>query len=487
MRFRGFIGPSYTLASLPADCQRAVNLYPEVNELGTGPEQEVTSYVCTPGLRELCGLGAPIRGAVRGANGVLYVAAGSSLWAVPSTWAPVKLGSLGTASGRVSLASSGTHLCCVDGPFGYLVDLKTGAFSKITAEGFEGADRVVYLDGYFLGCRGTKIFCSGLQDGTAWDALDFTTAEGNPDPVTSLAVLGRELVVLGPESLEVYSNVGGSYFPFERMAGGFIPAGLAARDSVANLDGSLFWVGRTANGEGVVWRNSGFEPVRVSTHAVELALSRCGDLEGASAWTYSERGHVFYCLNFADQTWVYDCSTRLWHERAALLEGQLHRHRAEHHVMVYGLHVVADHAAGKLYALDEAACTDAGAPILRMRRAPHLSKGRVRVFHHSFLLDAEMGSVDPSVTRLVPPPLGADADPETRGIDPQVALRWSDDGGVTWSSERWTSLGKAGQRSARAIWRRLGSARDRVYEITITDPVPVRLLGVELDAKAGVS
>ena len=109
----------------------------------------------------------------------------------------------------------------------------------------------------------------------------------------------------------------------------------------------------------------------------------------------------------------------------------------------------------------------------------------MRVFHQSFQLDAEMGSVDPSVTRIVPPV--GDADPKTRGIDPQVCLRWSDDGGLRWSDERWSSLGRTGQRNARAIWRRLGSARDRVYEITITDPVPVRLLGVELDAKAGVS
>ena len=484
MRFRGFIGPSYTLASVNADCQRCVNLYPEVNELGTGPEQEVTSLVSTPGLRLLCDLGGPIRGTLRAADGMLYVVVGSSLWSVPSTWVPRKLGTLKTASGRVSMASSGTELCCVDGPCGYLVTLTTGAFAQITAEGFEGAERVRYLDGYFLGSKGKKVFCSGLQDGTSWDALDFTTAEGHPDAVTALEVLGRELVVFGPESLEVYTNVGGSDFPFARMAGGFIPAGLAARDSVANLDGSLFWVGRTANGQGVVWRNNGFEPVRVSTHAVELAISG-PDMENATAWTYSERGHVFYCLNCGDQTWVYDCSTRLWHERAELRDGKLHRHRAEHHALVYGLHVVADYANGTLYALDEASCTDAGAPILRMRRSPHLSKGRVRVFHQSFQLDAEMGSVDPSVTRTVPPV--GDADPETRGIDPQVCLRWSDDGGLRWSDERWASLGKTGQRNARAIWRRLGSARDRVYEITITDPVPVRLLGVELDAKAGVS
>ena len=70
--------------------------------------------------------------------------------------------------------------------------------------------------------------------------------------------------------------------------------------------------------------------------------------------------------------------------------------------------------------------------------------------------------------------------PATPGYDPQVMLRWSDDGGHTWSSEHWTSMGKIGEYGYRTFWRRLGSSRDRVYEVSGTDPVKIAIMGAEL-------
>jgi hypothetical protein len=67
--------------------------------------------------------------------------------------------------------------------------------------------------------------------------------------------------------------------------------------------------------------------------------------------------------------------------------------------------------------------------------------------------------------------------------DPQVMLRWSDDGGHTWSNEHWTSIGKIGAYGYRAFWRRLGMTmklRDRVYEISGTDPVKIAIVGADL-------
>ena len=68
-------------------------------------------------------------------------------------------------------------------------------------------------------------------------------------------------------------------------------------------------------------------------------------------------------------------------------------------------------------------------------------------------------------------------------IDPQVMLRWSDDGGHTWSSEHWRSMGAIGASQTRVIWRRLGMTnklRDRVYEISGSAAVKVAIMGAEL-------
>jgi hypothetical protein len=69
------------------------------------------------------------------------------------------------------------------------------------------------------------------------------------------------------------------------------------------------------------------------------------------------------------------------------------------------------------------------------------------------------------------------------GANPQLMLRWSDDGGHTWNGERTVSMGRTGQYGTRAIFRRLGMTlklRDRVYEISGTDPVKVAIMGAEL-------
>ena len=67
-------------------------------------------------------------------------------------------------------------------------------------------------------------------------------------------------------------------------------------------------------------------------------------------------------------------------------------------------------------------------------------------------------------------------------------LRWSDDGGYTWSNEYWADVGPRGQYNQRAIWRRLGRSRNRVWEVAMTDPVPMAwieaLLDVEPEANA---
>ena len=66
-------------------------------------------------------------------------------------------------------------------------------------------------------------------------------------------------------------------------------------------------------------------------------------------------------------------------------------------------------------------------------------------------------------------------------------LRYSDDGGHTWSNELWRSIGKIGNYDARARWNRLGASRNRVYELSMSDPVKWVVLGANLEVKRGMS
>lgn len=476
MRFVGFIGPSYQLQSVNVDCQRCINLYPELDELGTGKEREVASLVATPGLETLATLGiGPVRAFYTATNGRVFAVSGNQFFEINSDWTYVSRGTLVTQSGVVSIADNGIELVFVDGIQGWVFTFADNTFSQITDPDFLGADMVMYQDGYFIFNKpGTgQFYITGLNDVT-FDALDLATAEGSPDNLVAILSDHRDLWLFGTQSTEVFFNSGNAGFPFERIQGAYVEQGCSAKFSVAKINNTVFWLGGDDKGTGIVYMAKGYQPTRISTHAVERAIQSYGGISDANAYCYQENGHSFYVLNFsrAQTTWVYDTSTNLWHERVYTNQGSFERHRGDCHAFGFGTHIVGDYQTGKLYKMSSSVYSDDGSEITRRRVAPHTSADMKRLFHSSFQLDIESGT-------------GLDG--LGQGVDPQVMLQFSDDGGHTWSNEKWTSFGKIGQTKRRALWRRLGVSRDRVYRITITDPVKVTIIGAELEAAQGGS
>lgn len=174
----------------------------------------------------------------------------------------------------------------------------------------------------------------------------------------------------------------------------------------------------------------------------------------------------------ANKTWAYDTSTGLWHERAFNNDGSLIRHRSNCYAFAYSAHTVGDFENGRVYELSKDVYSDSGTAITRLRTSPHISTGLVRNFFKSFQLDMETG-------------VGLDG--TGQGTDPQVMFRFSDDGGHTWSNERLRSAGRIGETKWRVRWHRLGMARNRIFEVKITDPVRVALLGAEIEFEQGAS
>lgn len=457
-----------------------MNLFPELNELGTGKERDIAILVPTPGKRLLVTLPAsPVRGVYTASNGEVYAVGGNKLYSISSAWVATELGSLNTIEGAVSMADNGTHLMLVDGTDGFTFNMSTDVFAEITDPDFKPADHVDYLDGYFLlNETGTGNFFFTDINAVTFDGLDIGSAEGSPDNLIGLTVHNQQAFMFGTQSTEVFYNSGDAASPFQRIQGAVIEVGCAAKHSIARIGGSIFWVGGDLTGSGIVYRSQGQSPQRISTPAIETVIRKLGidAIATARAWAYQQGGHLFYCLNIpgAESTWVFDASTNLWHERTYLNLWSLERDRADCHTVAHGLNIVGDYENGKVYALDPDTYTDGGTSIARIRTAPHLSKSLRRLFHNSFELDMEVG-------------VGLDGLSTTQGADPQVMLQWSDDGGHTWSNEYWKSCGKIGERKTRLKWTRLGASRDRVYRIRITDPVKVVLLGAEIEFQEGAA
>lgn len=467
------LGSAYVARSVNAADARMVNLFPEiVPEAGKEP----AFLNRAPGLKLLATVGSgPIRGvwAFSPDDNTAFVVSGTQLYKINETYTATLIGNV-SGTGPVSMADNGTQLfIACNGP-SYIYNNTTNAFGPITDPDFPGAATVCYLDGYFVfnEPNSQKMWITSLFDGTSIDPLEFASAEGSPDGLTAVASNFREVWAFGTNSIEVWYNSGATDFPLQRIQGAFNELGLAAPYSVAKMDNGLFWLGRDRRGQGIVYRANGYLGQRISTHAVEWQIQQYEDMTDAIAYTYQQDGHSFYVLVFptANATWVYDVSTQAWHERAGFVNGEFTRHRGNCQMSFQGKPVIGDFENGNIYAFDLNNFSDNGSTQKWLRSWRALPTGQnnlKRTSQHSLQLDIESG-------------VGLNSG---QGSDPEVMLRWSDDGGHTWSNEHWSKIGKIGQFYRRVFWRRLGMTlklRDRVYELSGTDPVKINIMGAEL-------
>jgi hypothetical protein len=537
------LGSSYVARSVNAADNRMVNLFPEIIPEG-GKEPGFLNRA--PGLRFLANMGdGPIRGLWQ-FGGYSYAVSGEVLYKIDTLWRTTPIGTVAGSSGPVSMSDNGTQLfIACNGP-SFIYNSLTNEFKQIDDPDFPGAVTVGYLNGYFVfnEPNSQRLWITQLLDGTSIDPLDFASAEGSPDGLISVLVSHREAWLFGTNSVEVWYDSGAADFPLTPVQGAFNEIGCIAAFSVAKLDNGIFWLGADARGQGIVYRASGYTAQRVSTHAIEWQIQQYENMTDAIAYTYQQDGHAFYVLIFpsANTTWVFDVATSMWHERAAFVNGDFTRHRSNCQMSFNGEVVVGDHELGNIYAFDLDVFTDDGAvqKWLRSWRAlPTGTNDLKRTAQHSLQLDAETGAIDSSVTTPIinvdisdpndelltesddvlawelPGPdslltesgdiivqedgsfMYYDGAPsivggailiekarlEALAIDPQVMLRWSDDGGHTWSNSHWRSMGKTGTYGTRVIWRRLGMTlklRDRVYEVSGTDQTKIAIVGAEL-------
>jgi hypothetical protein len=477
-----------------------VNLFPEIVPEGG---KEPAFLQRAPGLTRMTIAGdGPVRGLWQFGN-YGYAVSGDTLYQIDSNWNAVAKGTV-AGSGPVSMADNGTQLFIAANPQGYIYNVQTNVFQQITDSDFPGAVTVGYLDGYFIFNEPNtqKIWVTQLLDGTSVDPLEFASAEGNPDNVVAIFVDHREVWVYGTNSTEVWYDAGLLDFPLARIQGAYNELGCAAPYSIAKMDNQIYWLGRDARGQGMVYRAAGYMGQRISTHAIEWQMQEYSDLTDAVGYTYQQDGHSFYVLNFptADTTWVFDVATGAWHERASFQNGDFNRHRGNSQMFFNATNVVGDYQNGKIYKLDLEVYADDDQPqkwLRSWRALPTGANNLTRTIQHSMQLDCETG-VGLDGQQFEVGLLQAENDDflvteagdyiaidynVVQGSDPQVMLRFSDDGGHNWSNEHWKSMGRIGEYGKRTIWRRLGATmkiRDRVYEVSGTDPVRIYIMGAEL-------
>ena len=375
---------------------------------------------------------------------------------------------------------------------------------------FSGATTVDIIDNYFVYSRpSSQQFGASDALSPISQQLSFASKDGAPDQLVALIVDHREVYLMGESSSEVWVDAGLFPFPFQRIPGTSTQHGIAAQNSVSRVGNSFAYVSRNLRGQGQIMQMNGYIPQRISTHAVENTLVN-QYINDAIAWTYQLEGHEVYVVSFPtiNITWAFDATTGLWYKWLyCTTANQYQRHRGNCSCVFQGMVLVGDYANGKIYELDSTNYTDDGNNIRRLRRAPHLVADLQRQYFEEFQIQFQPGvgftglsvapyiyigtpyTIYPTATLVIPATqtvvIGfATLQNQTTTL-PQAMLRWSDDGGSTWSNEHWVTIGQTGKYKNRAIWRRLGQARDRVFEVVVTDPVKAVIVSANLKASGG--
>ena len=241
--------------------------------------------------------------------------------------------------------------------------------------------------------------------------------------------------------------------------------GTAAPWTACRLGEAFAMLSKDERGTTIVGQVSGYQFQRLSNHAVEASLYGY-QVTDAFSYAYQALGHEFYVITIpeADLTWVYDTATQMWHKWMEWSGTQYTRHRSNCMAFFNNDNFVGGFDDGTLYLIHPTTYKNGNDLIRRLRRAPHLVADFQRQYFSELQIQFQPG---------VGLNLG-------QGNDPQAMLRWSDDGGSTWSNEHWKPIGKMGQYKNRCIWRRLGWARDRVFEVVVTDPIKAVIVSANL-------
>ena len=474
-QFPLFVGGSYTSQSPVADNEQLMNWYVEVME-SSGATSKAALYP-TPGF-EAFSTTTDVGGrAMYALNGRCFVIVNTTLYELSSAGVATSRGTVATDTSPATICGNGdagNELFITSGDVGYAYNLST---NTLTVELASGSTMGGMLDGYFvsLDAATSEFRISDLNDGTTWDATQYAARSIAPDRWTSMVVTSYgQIWLLGSQTSEVWYDAGTAPFPFAPDPSGLVPYGCAARFSAHEAIDRVVWLATSASGGYQIVEAQGFTPNRISTHAVEYAISQYAVVSDAIADVYAEQGHLFYVLTFptAAATWVYDFSTKLWHERGSW-DAALSAWDAIQTIFgcsAFGKRLVVDRVGSTVYAQSIDYTTDVNDDyIRRVRRSPAVFADHARIEFAALEVFLQSG-------------LGTASG---QGSDPQVMLRSSNDGGQTWGNERSGSAGAQGAYTTRVRFRRLGASRDRVFEVSVTDPIPWRIVDAFVDVSSG--
>lgn len=457
-------GPSYPSRSLPISAQVTRNLYPQIHPEGRNP----ISLQSFPGLKAFGSLAEPNRGLHVMADN-LYAVSGQALFHVDRVGNSTSLGEIAGLS-KCIMADNGTMLAIATGGDWYVWD---GSLTANPDPDLYRPGSVDYLNNFFIWDNNEdsvgQFVVSEVGDPSSVDALDFAEAESHPDDIVRVVVQNQLAWFFGSRTIEPWFNSETGRPPFDRVRGGVKPYGLAGRYALAKSDENIYFIDNTR----IPRMLYGADVQPIGNPAIGAEWQKYSTVSDAVCIAYNLDQQNFFQVTFptADKTWLLHEQSRSWSELSSGVNGE--RYRVVAYANVYGKNIVATED-GTLYEMDFDTY-DLGGGVFQRKRATAPIHGGLygapgaQMFFDKveFIMETGRGLTT------------------GQGSAPQVMVRYSDDGGRTYSAEQWFPLGAGGDYLRKVELYAQGSAYQRVYELTYSDPTPFTLISAHADVGFG--
>lgn len=296
--------------------------------------------------------------------------------------------------------------------------------------------------------------------GNEINALNFATAEGDPDGLVAAHGEIDVLYLFGPKTTEIWGLVADQDQPFQRIGGGHLLFGTQSKHTVKSFNNAVAVVGA----DNVVYlvRGTQYEPF--SSNEVSKLIEADPDKENLVAFTHERGENKFYTLQGTGWTREYNAKTDTWANRSDLNQEFWH---CLNSASAWNKKIFGDSASGQLFEADYTIYTD---------NSEEMEWGFITNVTHNAPdgLSFEKLAIDMQT--------GGHGSYGSEGF---LMVSWSDDNLVSWKPERRLSLGQKGEGWKRVKTNRLGRTgeKGRAFRVTITDPVIRAVAGLYADVK----
>lgn len=442
--------------------QRNINRYPVI-------EGDQVYLYPTPGMDLISTVGSYVPGeGCRGIytfEGVGYCVMGKKFYSFDINGTATFRGNLRASTNPVVMSCNGNQIFVTDGITAYNFDLGNNSWSEVTDYDYDGGStHSAYISGFtVVTIPGSDQFAlSNALDSGSWEG-NIASAEASGDYLVAPLVANDTLFLIGTETTEQYRFTGAADFPLEKIDGSIIEYGCAAPYTIAKTRDSFVFLAKNKNAgaELVQFRTGTIKPILNQYYTDRI--SRWARVDDAIGFSYVQSGHEFYVLTSpsADVTFVYDFTTEMCHERSSYLNMNYRRWRPTGHIFMGNKQIVGVYDNNNLYELKLDYYTEYGSPIKRVRRSQLYNSNNNQLTVYKFQINYETDYTNTDGT----------------GDTPVSTIRYSTDGGHTWSNDLTSPIGSPGNFNDQAIWHCLGSGRKWVVEEEFNMPYKSVILG----------